>query len=407
MKIVEDHVAVAPPAGVPVWDIDPYEPAVLADPTAYYRELRDKGPFVYLSRYAALACGRYDVTKEVFGDWERFVSSRGVGLLDFKLKSPWRAPSRLLEVDPPYHTQTRKVMGRALSPKVVMGLKDRFRAVADKLVAELVTGDSFDAVPELAETFPTTVFPEAVGMRETDRDRLLDYGSMVFNGLGPDNSLRRRNSESAADTVAWISQRCQRDALTRDGVGALIYAAVDAGEATEEEANMLVRSFLSAGVDTTVSGIGGTLWCLAHHPEAFERLKADPRLVRVAFEEVLRYTSPVHTFCRTAAADTTVADVPIQADTKILCTLAAANLDPEKWTDAARFDVARKPVGHLAFGTGIHACVGQNLARAEVEAILLALIERVDRIELTGEACWRPNNSMRSLETLPIRLVAS
>ena len=111
--MIEGHKEIEVPAGVPVWDVDPYDPAVLSDPADYYAKLRSKGPFAYISKYSALACGRYQETKEVFSDWERFVSSRGVGLQDFSLEEPWRPPSIVLEVDPPYHTRMRAVIERA------------------------------------------------------------------------------------------------------------------------------------------------------------------------------------------------------------------------------------------------------------------------------------------------------
>lgn len=107
--MIEGHIEIDVPAGVPVWDVDPYDTAVLSDPEDYYAELRSKGPFAYISRYSMLACGRYEETKEVFSDWQRFVSSRGVGLQDFSLEEPWRPSSIVLEVDPPYHTKTRAV----------------------------------------------------------------------------------------------------------------------------------------------------------------------------------------------------------------------------------------------------------------------------------------------------------
>ena len=125
-----------------------------------------------------------------------------------------------------------------------------------------------------------------------------------------------------------------------------------------------------------------------------------------AFEETLRYTSPVQAFFRTAGADTEVAGVRIEEGTKILCFLGAANIDPQKWDDPERFDISRTTMGHLAMGAGIHTCVGQNIARAEGQAVLRALAERVDRIELTGEAVWRPNNAIHALDRLPLRLVA-
>ena len=400
--MLEGHIAIEAPENVEVWDIDPYDPSVLANPNDYYAELRSRGAFVYLPKYAMLATGRYEETREVFSDWERFVSSRGVGLQDFKLEKPWRPASVVLEVDPPYHTKTRTVIARALAPKAVRALKDGFVAEANRLVDELLDKGTFEAVVDLAEAFPTTVFPAAVGLSQNDPRRLVDYGAMVFNALGPDNDLRRAAMARGPEIVPWITERCKRENLSDDGIGAVIYAAADDGEITEDEAGMLVRSLLSAGVDTTVTGIGSTVWCLASNPQEFERLKADPKLARPAFEETLRYTSPVHSFCRTANLDTEVSGVKIQDGTKILCVLGSANLDDRQWSEPDRFDITRMPAGHLALGTGIHGCVGQVIARAELEAVLTAIAEKVGSIELAGEAVWRPNNAIHALDTLPV-----
>jgi len=405
-RTVEGHRAISPPDGVPEWDVDPYDPAILADPADYYAELRRQGPFAYIPKYAILACGRYAETKEVFSDWERFVSSRGVGLQDFSLEKPWRQPSIVLEVDPPDHVTTRRVIARALSTKAVNALKEQFREAADMLVDELLKKGTFEAVEDLAETFPTRVFPKAVGLKETDRRRLVDYGAMVFNALGPDNDIRRMAMAKGPDIVPWITEQCRRDRLEPGGFGATIYAAADDGEITEEEAGMLVRSLLSAGVDTTVTGIGSALWCFAQFPGEFEKLKDNPKLARTAFEEVLRYTSPVHSFCRTATVDTHVGGVEVARDSKILCVLGAANLDETYWDDADRFDIARRPNSHLAFGVGIHNCVGQIVARAELAAVFQALAQKVERIELAGDAVWRPNNAIHALDRMPVRFHA-
>ena len=407
MTLIEGHRPLDPPAGVPVWDIDPYDEAILADPRAYYAGLRARGPLVYIPRYAVLAVGRYEETRAVFSDHARFVSSRGVGLNDFRIGKPWRDPSIILEVDPPDHTRTRKIMARALSPKSVATLKEAFRIEAEALVDRLLGAERVEAVTEIAEIFPTTVFPRAIGLRDSDPRRLVDYGALVFNALGPDNSTRRAAMARAPGIVPWITAACARDRLTGDGLGAMIYAAADAGEITEGEAAMLVRSFLSAGVDTTVTGIGNALWCLSRHPEAWDRLRADPKLARPCFEEVLRYTSPVHTFARTANLACEIAGHPVEEGAKVLCVLGSANLDPEKWGDPEAFRIDRNPVGHLAFGAGIHGCVGQNIARAELEALLGALAARVARIEPDGEAVWRPNNAVHALDRLPLRLVAA
>ena len=401
--MIEGHKEIDVPAGVPVWDVDPFDTAILTDPLDYYTELRSKGPFVYIPKYSVLACGRYAETREVFSDWERFVSSRGVGLQDFILEEPWRPPSIVLEVDPPYHTKTRVVIERALSPRAVRNLRESFWEDAEKLVDKLLEKGTFDAVEALAETYPTTVFPRAVGLQQIDRRRLVDYGEMVFNAIGPDNELRRNAMAKGPDVVPWIMEQCQRERLNPEGFGAAIYAGSDTGEVTVEEAGLLVRSLLSAGVDTTVAALGSAVWCLANNPEQFKRLKTDPTLSIWAFEETLRYTSPIHTFCRTAGADTEVSGVKIEEGTKILCVLGSANLDEDHWPKADRFDIERRPTDHLALGVGIHGCVGQNVARAELDVMLSVIANKVESIELAGDAVWRPNNSVRTLERMPVK----
>jgi cytochrome P450 len=147
------------------------------------------------------------------------------------------------------------------------------------------------------------------------------------------------------------------------------------------------------------------IYCLATNPDQFLLLQQDSRHIRPAFEEVLRLTSPVHSFCRTAGDNTEVSGIRIEKNTKILCVLGSANVDERQWPDPTRFDVTRKPIGHLALGSGIHMCVGQNVARAEAQALLNALVQRVSAIELTAEPTWKPNNAMRSMSSLPVRLI--
>ena len=404
-EMIEGHRRITPPPGMPVWDIDPFDEAILADPTPYYAELRARGPVVFIPRFSVLACGQYETTHKVFTDHETFVSSRGVGLSDFKVVPPWRPPSIILEADPPEHTRTRRVMSRALSPKVVKTLADMFAETAEAMVDALLAQGSLEGVVDFAERFPVSVFPRAVGLRDVDQRKLVDYGACVFNAMGPDNRLRRQALERTQDIAPWIMAACARDRLTPDGIGAMIYADADEGTITADEAAMLVRSLLSAGVDTTVTGIGNALYCFAENPGEWDRLRADPLLVRPAIEEVLRYTSPVHTFGRTAGQATEIAGFPVEEGTKILCTLGAANRDPEKWGDADAFRIDRKPVGHMGFGAGIHGCVGQNIARGEMAAVLTAMLPRVARIEFDGTPVWRPNNAIHALDRLPLKLI--
>ena len=389
---------------IPVLTIDPFDEAVLRNPEPYYAKLREAGPLVNVEKYGILACGRFKETREIFADWSRFVSSRGVGLSDFKVEKPWRQPSIILEADPPQHSRTRTVMARAMSPRAVARLKDRFSEEAELLIDRLLEKREFDAVRDLAEAFPLKVFPDAVGIASEGRENLLAYGNMVFNALGPDNPVRREAFANAPAIAAWIAQHCDRKAITSDGFAATIYAAADSGELTEQEAGLLVRSLLSAGVDTTVTGLGSAMFCFATNPDQYALLRDNPQLARQAFEEVLRFTSPVHSFCRTANRDTEVSGLPIPEGAKILCVLGSANLDPEKWPNAGKFDIERKPTGHLAFGTGIHGCVGQSVARQEAEAVLTAVARKVEAIELAADPVWRPGNSIHALDRLPLRI---
>lgn len=166
----------------------------------------------------------------------------------------------------------------------------------------------------------------------------------------------------------------------------------------------MVRSVLSAGFDTTVHGLAACLYALAAHPVEWQRLRERPELARVAFDEAIRWQSPVQTFFRTATADVTVAGAVIPKGTKILMFLGAANRDPVRWHDPDRFDLTRDPSGHVGFGMGIHQCVGQHVARLEAEALLSALARRVEHLELAGTPRRHPNNTLRSWTCLPLRI---
>jgi hypothetical protein len=184
-----------------------------------------------------------------------------------------------------------------------------------------------------------------------------------------------------------------------------IFRAVDSGELTESEAGMLVRSFLSAGIDTTVYGLGNALWCFAKYPEQWKILRENPPLIRLAFEEVLRFEAPVQTFFRTTTRDIDVGGIRLGEGEKVLLFFGAANRDPRRWERPDEFDVKRRATGHMTFGTGIHGCVGQAVARLEAEAVFAALATRVASFEMTAEPTRRLNNTLRGLDTLPLRVV--
>ncbi len=390
----------------PVSRLDPFDEAFLADPWPYHGELRELGPVVFLERYGVWAVARYDDVAATLHDWKTFGSGAGAGMANFHRETPWRKPSIILEADPPMHTRTHKVLLRVLSPARLHALKPVFEREADALIDTLAERGDFDGVDELAKTFPLRVFPDAVGLRRDGRENLLTFGDMVFNAFGPRNERLEQALAATSVVLPAIMAMCAREALADDGLGARVYDAVDAGDITADEAALLIRSLLSAGLDTTISAIAAALFCLARDPDAFARLRADPSLARNAFDEAIRVESPVQTFFRTTTRATEIGGVAIPPDAKVLMFLASANRDPRRWDDPDRYEVGRRSGGHVGFGSGIHRCVGEALSRLEGEAVLGALVRRVRTLRLTGEPTLRINNTIRGYATLPLAVGA-
>jgi cytochrome P450 len=396
----------AAPDGAAVVDVDPFSREFFADPYPGHQRLRDAGRVVWLSRHNIAATARYEEVRQALQDYKTFSSARGVGLADFTRHGRFRLPSLILEADPPTHTRSRAALAKALSPAVMRSLRESFAQTAEEMVAALVAKGEFDGCSELAEAYPLKVFPDAIGMRPENRHYLLPYGDMVFNSFGPANELFEAAAKRAKDVFPWVEAEALRKHLKPDGFGMILYQCADAGEITEDEAQKLVRSMLTAGVDTTVNGIGASLYSLARFPEQWDRLRTDPaRLAKAAFEEAVRFESPVQTFFRTTTCATELGGVRLEEGRKILLLLGAANRDPRQWQDPDRYDIERKVLGHVGFGAGIHVCVGQLLARLEGELVLQALAKRVRRIEFAGEPERRFNNTLRGLSRLPLRCV--
>ncbi|WP_376090454.1 cytochrome P450 [Roseomonas sp. CCTCC AB2023176] len=389
---------------IPESDLDPFDASYFEDPYPAQDALREAGPVVHLSRHGIYAAARFAEVKAILEDWATFSSARGVGIQDFHRERPARLPSLVLETDPPLHDRTRSVLAKVLSPAAIRALKEPFTEAAEALAEELLDRREFDAIPDLAEAYPLRVFPDAMGMPPENRHHLLPYGDLVFNSFGPKNPFLEAAVARSGPAIEWVQAQSQRTALADRGFGADIHAIAETGVLTEEEAPQVVRSVLTAGVDTTVSGIGAAVWALARFPDQWDALHAEPGLARVAFDEAIRFETPVQTFFRTTTRDAELGGEVIPTDSKVLMFLGAANRDPRKWPNPDRFDIHRRPAGHVGYGSGIHACVGMALARLEGECILAALAKRVRRLEITAQPKRRYNNTLRGLASLPIRL---
>jgi cytochrome P450 len=385
-------------------DLDPFSPEFRADPYSHYAELRALGPIVWLERHGIWVVSHYDQVRSVLTDWETFSNAGGGGLTNYFKEPPWRQPSIILEADPPLHSRTRAVLMRVVSATAVRGMRDTFEVVADRLFDEALRKGVFDAIPDLVQPFPLTVFPDAVGLAKEGRENLLTYGSMVFGGFGPSTPWYEALMTDAPAVSEWILAHCARDALAPVGLGASIHAAADAGEITPDEAKLLVRSLLSAGVDTTIDSIGLALRCLLDHPDQWRLLKDDPGLARNAFEEATRYDSSSQSLFRTTMREVELADATLGKHEKVLVLVGSAGRDPARWDDPERFDIRRKLTGQIGYGTGIHGCVAQMMARLEGEVFFRNLAVKATTLEAAGLSALRLNPGLRGLASLPISI---
>ncbi len=255
-------------------DVDPFAPEALAAPAALHDAIREAAPAVWSEARGVWFTGRDAQVREVLSDWERFSSKAGIGIPNITREGAWQKPSVILEVDPPDHGVTRRVLTRILSPRAMDRMRVDFERVATELVDCLVERREFDALTDLAFRFPFTVLPDAVGMRADGREHLVTYSTMYFNARVPDTELAQARAAAAhaAGSLDWVAEQCRREHLAEGGFGQQIYAAADAGEITPETAGSLVRTFLGGGVDTTVLSLGSLLHQLAVHPDQWQLL---------------------------------------------------------------------------------------------------------------------------------------
>lgn len=384
--------------------LDPFSPAFLADPYAHHATLREAGPVLWFPRYGVFGVARHAQVQQVLTDWQTFCSSRGVGLADFARETPFRTPSLLLERDPPLHRQTRSVMNKVVALPRLKALAQGWRSVAADLVEAAVKRGRFDAVTQLAELFPLRIFPDMVGLPHDGRDHLLAYATSVFNAFGPRNAVFEQSLVGIEAAQAWIADACRYQNLQTGGWGRDVHDFGREAGLAEPECELLVRSLLSAGLDTTINGIGNMIHAFARHPEAWAAVRSDRSLVKRAFEEALRWEGTAQVFFRTTTRAVELGGVSLPEGAKIVTFLAAANRDPRQWNDPDQFVITRQTSGHVGFGFGIHQCLGQMIARQEAEIVLDALVDRVAALRLAAPPTRRINNTLYALANLPLEV---
>jgi len=396
---------------VAAWD--PRDPGFRHDPFPWYRALREQSP-VHVHPEVGVVLSRYADVEALLRD-ERF----GVAT-----PPPWReafaqsappsmrllAENLLLFIDPPQHSRVRSLVSKAFTPRRVAALRPRLTEMIEALLDDLGRPDRFDLMEAVAEPFPIMTITELLDVPDADRAKLHDWTVRItaFDELPLDFSTLD-DAGLAAQAFLAYADRLVRTRAARPGddlISALIAAEEDGARLTHDELLATVVLLLLAGHDTTMSLISTSIWLLLSHPDAADRVRDDPAAAAPAIEEVLRYHGPLQVASgggRWASEPVDLHGVTVEPGTPVRLLLGSANRDPEAFDDPDRFAIDRADSRHLAFGKGLHFCVGAALGRLEGQVVVPAVLRRFPHLALADpEPTWRPTFVTRQLATLPL-----
>lgn len=377
-------------------DTDLFADEVLLDPYPYYGALREQAAAVYVKKTDVWAVTRYAEIRTALAKPQVF-SSRSVAFNDMMNQA---LVGSSLATDPPHHKPLRQALTEGLSPRALRPHQSDIDAKADSIVAELVERGTFDAIADLAVALPVAVVADLIGVRGDVRDKMLTWGHAAFNVLGPMNERTIASFPVAGELFEWAKNIKAAD-LAEGSMGRAIFAAGERGAIPREACGMIIHQFVAAGMDSTIVAIGNAVAAFAAHQDQFALLRADPSMALAAFNEVMRYDTPVPLFGRLATEDVTVDGTVIPAGAQVALLFAAGNHDPRHYQDPDRFDIQRNAGDHLGFGYGTHRCAGEGLARMEALAALGALARRV-RSFAVSDGQRRISNTTHGYATLPV-----
>lgn len=354
------------------------------DPYPLFARLRAEAPVAWNEELGYWAVARHADVLAVETDHETFCASRGI--LTFEIADPPPVPPTIMHTDPPAHTRYRRLVQPAFRPSIVRALEPVVRARAAALVEQFAAGGTVDVVPALAVPLPIQLIAELLGLPEDQWDRCYEWSEAVIPGA-TDWPAERRN-ELAGEMTTYLLQATatRRAAPGEDVISVLATAEVDGERLSEAEVAMFLIQLLVAGNETTRNLVSSGLVAFAEHPAEWSRLRADPALAPSAVEEMLRWSSPVLSFMRTATRDAVLGGQQILEGEPVLMLFASANRDEEVFgPSAAAFDIGRDPNPHLSFGFATHFCLGASLARLEGRVVLEELTRRFAAIAPAGE----------------------
>ncbi|SRX95446.1 putative cytochrome P450 128 Cyp128 [Mycobacterium tuberculosis H37Rv] [Mycobacterium shimoidei] len=391
----------------PLTDFDPFSPEMMRDPYPGYRALLT-GPDVpnvwYNRKRGIWIIAGYDDVRTALRDHDALSSAESQSRYRVHLKT-------MNAADPPDHTRLRKFVSRAFTPRAMKAWQQAINEVADELVDAMIARGKADVVADLAKPLPNRLIAMMLGIPREDHARFLAWSDAIVEGSFTQLTPRgiALNARSARATAAMrrnldrlITHRRQHPG---DDLISMMTASDGDDVLSDDEVFWSAAMLIGAGSETTTNLLSGLFLTLAQRPDVYARLREQPELIPGAIEEQLRLVSPVQGFYRTAVRDYTVGAHTIPAGARVLLLFAAANRDPRHYADPDTFDLDRNPTDHLAFGFGIHYCLGTPLSRLEVGRVLTQLIPRVDAIRLDGDYRYLENPTMRGLANLPVELV--
>jgi cytochrome P450 len=396
---------------------------VLADPQAYADEaklhaalthLRDNAPvsWVDVPDYQPFwAVTKHADVMEIERANSVFTNSPRSVLMTLEADAEQAAigVSTLIHMDDPQHRAVRAIGADWFRPKAMRALKERIDELAKRYVDRmLAVGPECDFVQEVAVNYPLYVIMSMLGMPESDFSRMLKYTQELF---GNDDAEFQRGATKAEQLGALLEMfehfnaltAARRESPTQDLASAISNARIDGERLSDIDTVSYYLIIATAGHDTTSATISGGLQALIENPDQLQRLKDQPEFMPLATEEMIRWVTPVKEFMRTAREDTTIRGIPIAEGESVLLSYPSANRDEEVFDEPFRFDVGRDPNKHVAFGYGVHFCLGAALARMEVNSFFSELVPRLQSIELAGDPQHIATIFVGGLKHLPIR----
>jgi cytochrome P450 len=395
---------------------NPFDPQYIADPHAFHARLRETTPVQratlpdgqvvwLLTGYAEVEAGFAD--PRLVKDARNARSPEECARMPVLHEETRYMRSNALYRDPPDHTRLRRLVSRAFTPRMIEQLRPRIQAITDALLDAVASRGKMDVIDDYAFPLPITVIAEMLGIPAADRDQFRDWSDVLLT-LMPGQPMGPVVVEAATGLRRYLEARFEerRRAPSDDLITGLLQAEEAGDRFAKEELQGMVYLLLLAGYETTVNLIGNGVLALLEHPDPLARLRNNLALLPSAIEEMLRFCAPVMTSTiRYAAEDMTLRDVVIPKGDMVLLVIGAANRDPRRFASPDAFDITRADNKHLAFGNGIHYCLGAPLARMEGEIALRTLLRRMPNLRLDAAPetlTWRPNYLLRGLVKLPV-----